>query len=340
MRIIAEKDVIIAEIISLIKSGKLVVFPCETVYGVAVDAHNSTAVKKLSKYKQRSLGKPYAIMVADQKIAERYVELNDTAKKLYMNFLPGPMTVVSKGRHVVAGGVESETGTLGVRIPDYPFMLKFLKQLDGAIVATSANRSYEKRPYRISDLDLSRFDLVIDAGELPHNEPSTVVDTTMDDVIVLRQGDIKLKDKNEILSRSEEQTRNIGKELWQKYEQYKGQRAIIFALEGPMGAGKTQFTKGLGKAMGIGEEIVSPTFNIELDYGQLHHVDAWRMKDAEELEQLGFSGMIHDKSVIAVEWAERAGDVIRKYHEEAVIVWVKLSYGQVDNERMISWGVV
>jgi L-threonylcarbamoyladenylate synthase len=353
MKIIAEKDADIAEIINFLQKGKLVVFPCETVYGIAVDAHSPEAVLKLAKYKQRPLGKPYAVMVANQKIAERYVELNTTAKQLYKNFLPGPITVVSKGKHVVANGIESEAGTLGVRIPDYPFMIKLLTQFDGAIVATSANKSYEKRPYKVADLDISKSDLVIDAGELPHNEPSTVVDTTLDDMVVLRQGDIKLKDKNEVLSSSEDQTQNLGKELWQKYEKYAGSRAIIFALEGPMGAGKTQLTKGLGRAMGVGEEIVSPTFNLQLSYltpsplltsgeGQLslNHIDAWRMAGGSELEEVGFKNLISDKSVVVIEWAERVADAIRKYHEEAVIVWVKISYADKENERRIGWGVL
>lgn len=353
MKIIKESPKAIDAAFKVLQKGGLVIFPCETVYGIAVDCLNESAVEKLNKYKQRPFGKPYSIAVSDQKMAEEYVELNDSAKRIYKEFLPGPVTVVSRGKHQVARGVESETGTLGIRIPNYLLVTEIVKKLGKPITATSANASYQKRPYKISDIleNISEkqkklIDLIIDVGELPHNEPSTVIDTTMEDLVILRQGDIKLKDKNEVLSRSEENTQNIGKELFQKYESYLGKRPIIFALEGEMGAGKTQFTKGLGKAMGIKEEIVSPTFSLVLEYPHLTHFDAWKFVETSELEGLGFIKMLEDKNmVIAIEWAEKVADMIKKYRDQAVIVWVKIEYpsassGRSTNERLISWGVV
>jgi tRNA threonylcarbamoyladenosine biosynthesis protein TsaE len=121
-----------------------------------------------------------------------------------------------------------------------------------------------------------------------------------------------------------------------------------------MGAGKTQFTKGLAKAMGIKDEIVSPTFNLELQYltpipspilgegklTSLIHMDAWRLQNGEELENLGIKQNISDKSVMAIEWADRVADTIRKYNEEAVIIWVKIEYGKEENERKIFWQTI
>jgi L-threonylcarbamoyladenylate synthase len=352
MKIAKESDQAINLAIKVLQSGGLVIFPCETVYGIAVDSLNSKAVSKLNSYKQRPFGKPYSIMCSDRAMAESYVRLNETAKYLYKTFLPGPMTVVSVGLGRVAGGIQSENGTLGVRIPSYRFMLRLIKKFARPIVATSANASYQKRPYKISDVlenisdkQKALIDLVVDAGELPHNEPSTVVDTTLDEPTVLRQGEIKLKDKNEILSRSEENTKNFGKDLWQKYQSHANKRAIVFALQGEMGAGKTVFTKGLAKAMGIKELVTSPTFALENEYlipktkHSLYHIDAWRLERSEELEALGFGELIQTKSVVAIEWAERVGDEIRKFDEEAVIIWVKIMFGDKENERLISWGV-
>jgi L-threonylcarbamoyladenylate synthase len=335
--------------ISVLQDSGLVIFPCETVYGIAVDAKNTEAVKKLNKYKERPLGKPYAIMCSDQKMAEEYVSLNKTAKNLYGTFLPGPVTIISKSKGKIARGIESETGTLGIRIPDYKLMLNLIKKFGRPIVATSANASYKKRPYKINDIleNISNkqkklIDLIIDAGELPKNEPSTVIDTTLDDPTILRQGNVKLKEKNEILSRSEENTQNIGKELWQKYESYKNRRAIVFALEGEMGVGKTQFTKGLARAMGIKELVTSPTFALENEYqnGQkkLYHFDAWRLEKSDELNALGFPSLIKNKSVISIEWAERVIEAVRKFDDEAIIIWVKIEFGKGENERLISWG--
>lgn len=341
----------IKKALAALSAGKVVIFPCETVYGVAVDSNNEAAVRLLNEYKKRPFGKPYAIMCDSIEMAQEYVHLNQTARQLYEKFLPGPVTVISKGKAKVAIGVESETGTLGVRIPDYPFMLKLIKEFGRPIVATSANASYKKRPYKIPDIfdNLSNkqkglIGLVIDAGELPKNEPSTVIDTVADDAVVLRQGDLKISNKNEVLSRSEENTQNTGKELWQKYESYLGKRSIIFALNGEMGSGKTQFTKGLAKAMGIDELVTSPTYAIENEYAgksaKLFHFDAWRLENGENLVDFGFSDLIKNKSVISIEWAEKVEEDIRKYDEEAVIVWVNIKPGNSDNERLISWGVL
>lgn len=350
---------------SVLSRGGLVIYPTETVYGVGVDAANPKAVKKLSEYKSRPFGKPYSVAVADQKMAEKYVELNSTAKNLYRQFLPGPMTIISKlklsgssnhsdhSNHFLSPGVASETGTLGIRISSHPLVTAIVRKLGRPITATSANQAWGKRPYQISDIisnisDKKKrlIDLIIDAGELPRNEPSTVIDTTLDDRVVLRQGDIKLKGKNQILSRSAENTQNFGKEIWQKYEKFYGKRAIVFGLEGQLGAGKTQFVKGLAGAMGIKKEITSPTFSLMNHYSLLStpysllHVDAWRMESDSELEDLGFAKTISDKSVIAVEWVDRVADVIRRYDEEAIIVWVKIKYGNSENERTISWEAI
>lgn len=345
MKIIDLKDVNLAEVVEVLRKGGLVIYPTETLYGIGADATNQDAVDKLTKYKNRPFGKPYSIAVTDIKMAQRYVTLNNTAKELYNKFLPGPLTVISKGKGVLAKGVESEDGTLGIRIPDYKLVVDIVKELDKPITSTSANASYKKRPYKISDIleNISEkqkelIDLIIDAGELPKNEPSTVVDTTMDDPITLRQGEIKFTKTNQILSKGEESTMNLAKELWQKYEEYKEKRPIIFALEGEMGVGKTIFTKGLAKAMGIEDVITSPTFSLVEEYGILEHFDAWRMQGGDELRSLEFENMIKNKKVISVEWAERVADVIREFDDEAIIVWIKFEYGKGDNDRLISWG--
>jgi len=355
MLIIPENKRAIDIAVKALQNGDLVFMATETVYIAAVDALNEEAIKKLVAFKNRPFGKPFSVGVTDIDMAEKYVVLNETAKNLYKRFLPGPVTIVSTGTHKVAHGVEAENGTLGIRIPDYKFFQEVCKKFKKPITATSANASYQRRPYKLSDIldNISEkqkklIDLMIDAGELPHNEPSTVIDTTLDDTpVILRQGDIKLKDTNEVLSRSEENTQNIAKELWQKYEDYSGTRAIIYALEGKMGAGKTQFVKGLAKAMGIKEQIMSPTYDLLNSYMpyavgiKLIHIDTWRMiKASEELKELGLKGLINDKMVTAIEWADRSIEEIKKYSDDAIIIWVKIvnpPAGGV-NDRLISWG--
>jgi len=338
------------QIIDILEKGGVVIYPTETLYGIGVDATNPEAVKKLTMYKNRPFGKPYSIAVTGQKMAEEYVELNETAKNLYSKFLPGPLTIISKGKRNVAPGVESEDGTLGIRIPAYPEVLELVKKFGKPITSTSANASYKKRPYKISDIldyisdkQKNLIDLIIDVGELPKNDPSTVIDTTLDNPVTLRQGEIKFTDKSEVLSKNEEATQNLAKEIWQKYEGHKGKRAIIFALQGEMGAGKTQFTKGLARAMGITELVTSPTFALENEYGEgkekLFHFDAWRLENPDELSALGFENLIKNKSVISIECAERVSGIVSEFDDEAIIIWVNLKFGKLENDRLISWGI-
>ena len=388
MKVISLKSVsepeVISQAVSFLQAGGLVIYPTETVYGAGVDAANHQAVAKLAKFKSRPLGKPYSVAVADQKMAEQYVILNQTAKNLYRTFLPGPLTVISKGvagegtplersqpvkrvgEDVGAGwspteprpgglapGVASETGTLGIRISSYPLVTAIVKKLGRPVTATSANAAYKKRPYKISDIldnislkQKNLIDLIIDAGQLPRRDPSTVIDTTLDDPVTLRVGDIKLLPENQILSRSPENTQNLAKELWHKYQHFAGRRAIVFALEGPLGAGKTEFTKGLARAMGISQPVVSPTFSLMNHYSLLHtpysllHIDAWRLQSPQELEDLNFAKLLIPGTVLALEWADRVADTIRSHAEDAIIIWIKIKYGKNQNDRLISWSAL
>jgi L-threonylcarbamoyladenylate synthase len=185
---------VISEAVSVLEMGGIVIYPTETTYGIGVDATSLKAVEKVLEYKARREGKPLSIAVCDAEMAEKYVEVNSTARNLYTNFLPGPLTVVSKSKGVVVKGVESESGTVGVRIPDYQLIRDIVAAFGKPITATSANASYKKRPYSIQDIfdsisekQKNLIDLVLDAGTLPTRDPSTVVDTTLGDETVLRQ---------------------------------------------------------------------------------------------------------------------------------------------------------
>lgn len=349
MRIVKCDENSIKIAIDVLSKGGLVIYPTETVYGAGVDATNESAVQKLTLYKDRPLGKPYSIAVDSIGMAKDYATLNPTAESLFKEFLPGPLTVISRGKGKLAKGVESEDGKVGIRLPDYNFVRDLIEKFGKPITSTSANASYKKRPYSISDIldNLSQkqkdlIDLIIDAGVLPTRDPSTVVDTTFDEPVTLRQGDIKFSNENEILSTSEEATQNLAKEIWQKNEPYSQKRSIVFALLGDMGAGKTQFTKGLAKAMGITELVTSPTFAIENEYKtegkKLYHFDAWRLENPDELKALDFESLIKAKSVISIEWADRVDDIIREFDDEAIIIWVKIDFAKRENDRKITWG--
>lgn len=347
---------IVSEAVAVLKSGGLVVYPTETCYGVGVDATNQLAVDKLLRYKRKRAGKPLSIAVSSRTMAELYVEVNASAANLYENFLPGPLTIVSRSLGKVASGVESITGTLGVRIPDYELVLHVVAALGKPITASSANASYKKRPYKIADIleNLSSkqqemIDLVLDAGELAHNPPSTVVDTTQSGEQVLRQGELRLTNSKKLLSSSPANTRQLGAEIMQPLLQHLGYKSVIIALKGELGAGKTEFTKGVAKALSIDENIDSPTYTIENNYRipavvgsylaeqkvELIHIDVWRLESSLELEELQFQEQIEAGNVFVIEWADKVVDLLDRYKEEAIIIWVEIAYCKNEQERII-----
>jgi L-threonylcarbamoyladenylate synthase len=347
---------VVKEAVDVLKQGGLIVFPTETLYGIGADATNQEAIKRLLEYKARREGKPLSIAVDSLQMAEKYVEVNEIARNLYTNFLPGPLTVVSKSKGKVAKGVESELGTLGVRIPAYELVLDIVSAFGKPITATSANASYQKRPYTVDDVlnSISKkqqdlISLILDAGELPKREPSTVVDTTLNQEVVLRQGDIKLTKVLEKETNAPEETQNLGFELLKKYYHYLGYKSVIFAMQGQLGAGKTEMTKGIGKALGVEEPINSPTFIIEKEYTfstledsylrekkpKFYHIDTWRLFESSELEQLGFAKKVAEGNVFVVEWADKISDLLKSVSEDAVIVWVKIEHGKEETHRQI-----
>jgi L-threonylcarbamoyladenylate synthase len=318
---------IVRQTVETLQAGGLILFPTETTYGAGVDALNLAAVSKLLKYKARREGKPLSIAVTDLKMAEQYVEVNDAAQRIYERFLPGPVTVVSKGKGTVAPGVESEFGTLGIRVPDYPLVLELVRQLGRPITATSANASGEKRPYQIQDVldNLSSkqkelIDLVIDAGELPHNPPSTVIDTTLSTPVIFRQGEVAfdLKEMHEQLSHSEQETKDIAKRMVLKHWNQVKETGLVIGLNGSLGMGKTIFVKGIAEFLHVDEMITSPTYTYveEYDYnrhdvkGKLFHLDIWKVESEAEMERLGFLEMLSPQHVIVIEWASNMAGFI------------------------------
>lgn len=324
--------------IAILRAGGLVIFPTETVYGAGVDATNPAAVEKLLAFKSRREGKPLSIAVTDQAMAEKFVILNDSAKKLFKRFLPGPVTVVSniQPNSSLARGVASEFGTVGVRIPDYPLVLEMVKTLGKPITATSANGSGAKRPYSIADAmaglstkQKNLIDFVIDVGKLPTNEPSTVIDTTLSTPITMRAGTIAAdtsKNANtthngdQFITANESETKGLAGRLLLKHWNTIRERGLVIGLNGPLGAGKTIFTKGIAEFLGISETITSPTYSYIQEYsferhnvkGMLFHLDVWKIDSPEMAARLSIDELMQPNSVVAIEWIEQlAGTTIK-----------------------------
>ena len=165
---------------SVIREGGVVVFPADTVYGLACDPENPDAVARLYELKGRPPDKPAAVMFFDREQA-LLPELPLRTREIMARLLPGAVTLlVPSERFPLAGG----EGTLGVRVPDIPPL--------GAVpvLQSSANVTGGPDARRLEDVPgtiRSGADLVIDGGELP-GTPSTVVDLRAAEPRIVREG--------------------------------------------------------------------------------------------------------------------------------------------------------
>jgi L-threonylcarbamoyladenylate synthase len=177
-----------------IRQGFLVIFPTETVYGLAADALNESAVAKIIEAKGRRDGHPLPVQIAGMDgLCMVASSVPEAARLLAERFWPGPLTLVvpkSEGiSDLVSGGAKS----VGVRVPDHPVALALLRELGTPIVATSANLTGDQAPTTaeaaMSDLgDL--VSVVLDSGPCRIGTASTVVDTTGKISRILRLGSI------------------------------------------------------------------------------------------------------------------------------------------------------
>jgi len=176
----------------MIRAGGLVAFPTDTVYGLAADLRNEKAINNLFAAKGREMNKAIAVLVGSvEQLDEITPGLSEPAKILAARFWPGALTLVVSRRHELPD-VLSVLPTIGVRMPDHAFAIRFLTQV-GPLAVTSANISGADNP--LSAMDVleqlgGKVDLILDGGRCPGGIPSTVVDCTVPDVKILRQGAI------------------------------------------------------------------------------------------------------------------------------------------------------
>lgn len=330
----------------VIKNGGLVIFPTDTVYILAVDPTNQKAVDKLIAFKDRWPGKAISVAVNSVKMAEKYVVLNKKITDLVANLLPGPFTLVIDGKHKMAKGIEAENGTLGIRIPDNPMVMKLVAEIGGPVTATSANLSGRTPHYSVESLmkTLSQkkknmIDLVVDVGKLPRNKPSTVIDLTEPEIKILRRGDLIVGKSKTLVSKSERETEKIGEYLLKKTLtptlSLDRARATVFGLSGDLGCGKTVFSRAIGKKLGVIGKITSPTFVIFNEYktknGKFLHFDLYRITTEQELKEIKFLEQFIKNTISCIEWPEIMGkENLEKL--KRVVDYVPVNFRYVNEE--------
>lgn len=178
----------------IIRSGGLVVFPTETVYGLGGDATNPEAAMKIYAAKGRPSDNPLIIHIADPKDAEKYSFTTDMYDRLAKRFMPGPLTVILKSRDIIPPETRGGLDTVAVRCPENKIARELISLSGVPIAAPSANLSGSPSPTKLShvvDDMYGRVDAIIDGGECEIGLESTIVSCDPDgNLTLLRPGKI------------------------------------------------------------------------------------------------------------------------------------------------------
>lgn len=191
----------------IIKSGGLVAFPTETVYGLGGDALNPQSSKKIYAAKGRPSDNPLIVHIADFDDINLIVDsVTDNAKKLADKFWPGPLTMIlnksDKVPYETTGGLD----TVAIRMPVHKTAAEFIRAAGGYVAAPSANISGRPSPtsakYVIQDMN-GRIDMIIDGGDAGIGLESTIVDLSGDVPMLLRPGYITVEQLRDVLGKVE-----------------------------------------------------------------------------------------------------------------------------------------
>lgn len=194
----------IEKAVGILRAGGVVAMPTETVYGLAGDASNPNAIKKIFSVKGRPIDHPLIVHIGDLSLLSQWAsEVPEEALKLANAFWPGPMTLILKKAPSVNTLVTGGQETIGLRMPNHPVAIQLLKTFGKGLAAPSANRFGRISPTSSEDVKEElgdRVDLILEGGVCEVGVESTIVDMTGAKPRILRPGMISAKEIEAVLN--------------------------------------------------------------------------------------------------------------------------------------------
>lgn len=182
---------LVARVVQALKRGGVVVIPTDTVYAYACSLGDRDAPRRLYEIKGISPAQRLSILVPDIKTGSRYTrDIPNPVYRTMRRVLPGPYTFIFQASGEVPRIMLRKRRTVGIRLPDCPITLEILAELGEPLLASSVRSSADEfilDPIAIEEDSDDELAMVVDGGRLP-NEPSTVVDLSGDEPIVVREG--------------------------------------------------------------------------------------------------------------------------------------------------------
>ena len=178
-----------------LRDGGLIIYPTDSVYGLGCDLFNKSAVEKIYHFKGNDKRKLLSFICPDLKAISEYAYVSNPAYKIMKHLLPGPYTFILNASRQVPKILLEKRRTVGIRVPDNAVCQALLSEFGGPIINTSAclsDQTYLNDPDEIARTFAHLADVFLDAGT-GGLDPSTIIDFTQEEPVIVRQGKGKLK---------------------------------------------------------------------------------------------------------------------------------------------------
>lgn len=182
--------------IDVLKSGGVIIFPTDTVYGIGCLWNSTIAINSIYELKQRDYSKPLSAYFSNIEMIKDYVEeIPDLFYKIAERYLPGALTLILKKNEKISNFATSNLQTIGIRIPNNQFMLTLIDEIGEPILGTSANISNErstKSAENVYQIFNHKVPLIIEDDKSMAGIESTIIDLSSANPKILRQGLINI----------------------------------------------------------------------------------------------------------------------------------------------------
>jgi L-threonylcarbamoyladenylate synthase len=191
------EEIILTQAAEILANGGIIAYPTETFYGLGADATNEIAIKKIFAVKGRNFKNPIALIIGQaDDIYPLVQDVPQTAKKLMAVFWPGALTIVFSATDIVSPLLTAGSGKIGLRLSSHPGARGLVQKLKRPLTATSANLSGSPECSQASEVAEQigdKIDAIVDLGDTPGTDGSTIIDVTCDPPVILREGAISRK---------------------------------------------------------------------------------------------------------------------------------------------------
>ena len=197
------EHLLIERVADVLKSGGIIAYPTETIYGIGCSAFDAGAVERIYQLKGRDRQKAMILVAGDiVQVSDLVKSIPASAEKLIENFWPGPLTIIFETSSRLREFAFGKSKTVAVRIPDCTICLELIRETGFPLVSTSANVSGQPAgatAEQVYEAFGDQLDVIVDGGATPESVPSTLVDITRTPARIVRQGAISNLEINTVL---------------------------------------------------------------------------------------------------------------------------------------------